>query len=70
MIKLRPAAADVVYQLDQPFAAVNAKTAPTLVRVGANNDQIVLRGINGYGSRLVLRRVSLVVRKNAPRRRP
>jgi hypothetical protein len=62
VIKVRPAAADVVNQLDQTFATMNAKAAAALVSVSANDDQTVLHGIDGDGRRLVLGRVSLMVR--------
>lgn len=43
-----------MYQLYQTFTALDAKSAPALVRIGANKNQIVLRGIDGDGRRLVL----------------
>jgi hypothetical protein len=62
VVKVGSAAADIVEQLDQPFATLNSKAATAFVRISADDREIALRGVDGDGGSLVLRRVALMVR--------
>jgi len=53
VIKVRPTVANVFDQLNQSLAAVNAKATPAFIRISTNDDEIVLRRIDGDGSRLI-----------------